>query len=298
MIPLYPEFAALRLEHRPLLSQALQCCPPQTSEMTFTNLFAWRRSYGFEVAALEDWFLVRSRTAAGLRYLPPLGPADPGAVIERLFADGADLFIRLPASLAERFRAEERFTVTPDRDNADYLYRMSDLADLPGRRYDGKRNHLKKFRSSCHAEYRALDAQSAGAAKAFIGSWCVLKDCDKSESLAAERAAVFEMLESAALLGIEGGVLFVKGEPEAFIVGEELNPETLVVHALKANPALGGAYQAILNEFLSRLRGRFAYVNLEQDLGVEGLRRAKESYHPLRLVEKYTLSRARLPQQE
>jgi len=107
------------------------------------------------------------------------------------------------------------------------------------------------------------------------------KGCDEHASLDNERKAIKEMTAHFSDFSLSGAFIRVGGKPSAFIFAQALNPETLVVHALKADAAVPGLYQVMLNEFLSRQAQGFKYVNLEQDLGEEGLRKAKLSYHPV-----------------
>jgi len=117
--------------------------------------------------------------------------------------------------------------------------------------------------------------------------WCDEKHCDLVATLHSESRAVKEALEEFAALGITGGCIVVEGKVEAFALGELLNPETVVIHIEKANAAFHGLYQAVNQQFLEQAWRRVPYVNREQDLGLAGLRKAKESYHPHHMVEKF-----------
>lgn len=118
----------------------------------------------------------------------------------------------------------------------------------------------------------------------------MVKDCDKVEGLNNERQAIREIINNFGSFNLIGAFIKVKGNICAVAIGEKLNSNTLVMHVLKADPFMQGLYQVILNDFLLKDCGNFEYINLEQDLGVEGLRQAKLSYHPARIIEKYTLS--------
>jgi hypothetical protein len=106
-----------------------------------------------------------------------------------------------------------------------------------------------------------------------------------NESLATKEAfANFEKL------GVKGGAILINGKVEAFTLGEKLNPETIVIHVEKANPVYDGLYPTIYQAFLKHEGPEYTYVNREQDLGEEGLKKAKESYFPHRMVNKYAIS--------
>ena len=101
-----------------------------------------------------------------------------------------------------------------------------------------------------------------------------------------------EMLTHFQALGVRGAMIEVNGKVEAVTLGEPLNPETFVIHIEKANGALVGIYQTINQAFCAKEATDFKYVNREQDLGVPGLRKSKESYHPCQMIKKYSLSHA------
>ena len=122
----------------------------------------------------------------------------------------------------------------------------------------------------------------------FQDLWCRTRGCAGVKSLAQEQAAVIQMCANFSFFGLFGGALTVGGKICAIAIGQRLNPQTMVMHALKAMPGMKGAYQTMLNEFLFREGRGFRFLNMEQDLGVEGLRKSKLSYQPLRLVEKFT----------
>jgi hypothetical protein len=116
--------------------------------------------------------------------------------------------------------------------------------------------------------------------------WCVIRACTEDESLEAEQEAIYEALNNFSSLGFSGGLLCVDDKCAAYTFGEMLNDDTLVIHIEKAHMQYEGAYQAINNLFLRSCCKEVLYVNREQDLGIKGLRRAKESYKPIRMVKK------------
>ena len=119
--------------------------------------------------------------------------------------------------------------------------------------------------------------------------WCNLRHCELFPSLAGEEKAIFEALQNTETLGFKGGVILINDKVEAFALGETLNPQTAVIHVEKANPAFEGLYQLINQEFCAHEWKNVLYINREQDLGEEGLKKAKLSYHPHHLINKYTV---------
>ena len=122
--------------------------------------------------------------------------------------------------------------------------------------------------------------------------WCDLRHCEAIPGLANESLAIKEVLTHFDRLGVKGGAILIGGKVEAFTLGEPLNRETVVIHIEKANPAFEGLYSLINQAFLEKEWSGYVYVNREQDLGEEGLRKAKESYFPHHMINKCTITLA------
>lgn len=292
MVTPYPAFRPIRLDNKPLFDAAFRANPPRISEFTFTNLYAWRDTYRLNVSTLDDIILLRSEGGPAQRYFNPIGASDTKETITRILKDTKASFIRIPEEIKELFDKDNDFKVEPDPDNWDYLFKTEDLVRLPGARYDGKRNLIKKFKSENEYEYIKLSGENAAACLEFQEAWCSIKDCKNIESLNNEVRAAGEMIKNFTALGIVGGAIKIKMRIRAIALAERLNQDAMVMHILKADPNIKGLYQTIMQEFLLREAGGFKYVNLEQDLGVEGLRKSKFSYHPLKMIKKYTISLA------
>ena len=156
--------------------------------------------------------------------------------------------------------------------------------------YQQKRNHLNSFqRSHRQNTYEALTPALLTACQQMAREWCEIRRCEEDLSLMEEWDAVAETLAHFEALGLTGGAVFVAGRLEAFTVGEKLNDDTVVIHLEKANPEVRGLYTAINQAFLEHAWEDTPWVNREQDLGEPGLRKAKLSYHPHHLEEKFTI---------
>ncbi len=179
--------------------------------------------------------------------------------------------------------------VYPDRDNSDYLYLTEDLMHLKGKKYDAKRNHINRFQKLYEYEYTTIDENNIGSCYDIMDEWCRKIGCDEHKSLYCEKLANSEVLENYSRLGISGALIKVNGKFEAFTAGEMLNRDTAVIHIEKANTDVHGLYTYINREFCERSWSDTRYINREQDLGVEGIRKAKLSYKPFRLTGKYSI---------
>jgi hypothetical protein len=296
-IPAFPDMRPLALGDKGIFEQLFKQHPPEMSEFTFTNLFAWKQAYKFCICRLNDCILVVSvKDGQPLDIFDPVGePSKKKKSILDVFAlRGRNArFVRVPEHTAKLFADEAVVRLEEDKNNFDYVYLTRDLAELKGEAFDAKRNFIKRFKENHSFEYKKITKANAGACLSFEEEWCLVKDCQHACGLVAEREAVRQMLWNRDELGIAGGMIEINGKVEAVTLGEELNPDTFVVHVEKANGKHIGIYQAINQIFISNEAGRYTYVNREQDLGVPGLRQAKESYHPHHMVKKYTISLVR-----
>jgi uncharacterized protein len=292
-IPTLPEMRPLALSDAPTFRARFAAQPPQQSELTFTNLFMWREAYALQVARVGEAIAVFSWRAdpEDSFVFPPLGEADAGTVracLQHLAAHGHDakLARATPEDLARLGITEAEYTLAPDRDDWDYVYLVDELIGLRGNKFHDKRNHLEQFTRQHAFTYRRLSAELTPACQELHDRWCDEKHCDLYSTLRSEVRAVKEVFDCFEELGVVGGCIEIEGQVQAYTLGEMLNPDTVVVHIEKANAAYHGLYQAINQQFLEHEWAEVQFVNREQDIGVPGLRRAKESYNPHHMVEK------------
>ncbi|MGE5309079.1 MAG: DUF2156 domain-containing protein, partial [Deltaproteobacteria bacterium] len=269
-IPSYPASRPLDLADRQRFDAAFAADPPDISEFTFTNLYAWRRAYGFRVCVSDGLIVLSSETGGKKSYFRPIGTGDIAGTVARLAKERIP-FIRVPEKDRHIISQASGFRSSADRDNDDYVYSCKELVELKGKAFDGKRNFIKKFKRQYQFEYLRLDDRSIADCLDFQNLWCITRGCENEETLTEERDAVREMCHNFSLFGLFGGALRVEGKISAIAIGQRLNRDTMVMHALKALPDMPGSYQTMLNEFLTRDCDGFGFVNMEQDLGVEGL---------------------------
>ena len=271
-------------------------------EYCFGNHYAWQKTYDARVCRINDYYVVGLRNDEGedgISFLYPAGVGDIRPVIEALLKHCHEVGIRFRMHSMEKADKEEllrlfpeKFEITEHRDYADYVYRVSDLVNLSGKKYHGKRNHLARFYENDWS-FEPITPDNVAECLEMNHRWSVENADTKEDGVLAERCAIRLCLTHMEELGCFGGLLRVNGEVAAYTVGERLNSDTVVVHFEKAFSRIQGAYPAINREFLSQMCRDYTYVNREEDLGIEGLRRAKESYHPAFLVTKYGVTLAK-----
>jgi hypothetical protein len=212
------------------------------------------------------------------------------AVLEYFLKENQDMFFYgFDSSGALVAEETGKLKATEDRDNADYVYSSQDLIDLSGRKFDGKRNHLKNFYRNNDFEFAPVTKEMLPDIIEFQKQWCLARGCSDDLSLMNEGIAVMEVLEHFTELNVFGGVIKINGKIQAYTAASELNKDTAVVLFEKGNPDIRGIYQAINKEFVEKMLAKYKWVNREQDGGDEGLRKAKLSYNPDHLVAKYVV---------
>jgi hypothetical protein len=291
-LPEFPKSRNLVFEDKVLLDTLFKELQPQMSELTFTNLFVWNEAGPVQLSRLDKTVLLQRRRIRDGKnvLLPPLTKQPISTVLESVKKATAEnnpkmLFYSMESEQAKQL--SQRFRVEPDRDDWDYVYLSSDLADLPGDKYHSKRNFITRCVSTYKCEYAKLDAKVVNDCLQLQTEWCNLRKCDTVPDLEAENKAIKTIFDNYEHLSASGGAIYVDGKLEAFTLAEPLNNDTAVIHFEKANPEITGLYQLINQWFCQNALRTFTYVNREQDLGVAGLRKAKLSYHPHHMVEKY-----------
>ena len=184
----------------------------------------------------------------------------------------------------------DKFSITSERDYADYLYMRSDLSALQGKKFQSKRNHINKFKKIyTDYEFKPLTKELVSECLELEAKWCKANNCKENEALQDERKSMGIALKNLAELDIVGGVLYVEGKIIGFTYGAAINHETFDTCVEKADTNYEGAYAILNYEFANMIPEQYIYINREEDLGLEGLRKAKLSYNPYLILEKYRL---------
>ena len=285
-VPEFPEFKPLELKDKEWVEGMLRRFPPETCEMTFANMFIWRNVERPSWTMIDGTLCVLCRPDSEPPYfLPPAGPGDPIKVAAACF-DRVPRMSRVPESSAGLLAVD--FAVTPDRDNADYVYRTRDLAELKGKKFDGKRNRIRKFTKNHVFSVVDLDSTRLSDCRRLLDVWAAEKA--GSSEFEVQKSVIGEAIDHFVDLDLCGCAVLVGERVEAFSIGGELSPETAVVQIEIGNPAFEGLPQLINRECARRAWTDYAWINREQDAGHPGLRKAKHSYRPHHLLTKYNIT--------
>lgn len=293
------EFHALTKEDKPLLDRYFRANYYENSHFNFTNLYMWREPFHVHVAEEDDVLYVVSEWKARVSALQPFcDPARYPEATKKLLAYFEEIEQPLHIYDMERGYADflrscdcASFEVVADRDNYDYVYLSEKLISLSGRKLHSKKNHLNAFRKEHpDAQFLPITDEIVTQCKLELNSWYKQhrqEDGTVDLFIDYERTAILEVLNNFADFGLKGGAILLDGRVVAFTFGEQLNTDTAVIHVEKADPEVRGAYPAINQGFVEHAWSHLTYINREEDMGIEGLRKAKESYKPEKLIEKF-----------
>ncbi len=266
------------------LYPALNMLTDGVSEFTFSGLYLFRNNYRYRASHLSGKTFVISGIKEDKRFFFTPCCVPDTQTLRSIFEDHDYLKNMSETQCkAERIRLEaDGYEVHEDRDNFDYLYDRSDLAELSGKAYHKKRNLVNAFLNSYNYEQRMLDAATVSDAIAVLDKWREEKGVD------GDYAAAREALDLYTVLGMRGAVYYVDGKPAGYALGEPLaKGRMFAVHFEKAVGSYKGIYQFVNQAFAQALPAYMKTVNREQDLGDEGLRQAKMTYRPSGFVRKY-----------
>jgi len=285
-------FTPVTLRQRELFYARWEQTPRRSLDYTLANLWGWQEYYGLEWCFDDTLCWIRQTKPAPVLWAPVGNwhAADWQRLLPAL-CQGRTLFIRTPEELTSIWQKAlpGQTNIEEDRDQWEYLYMQSDLAQLPGNRYHKKKNHYNSFvKAYGEPEYHSLDDSMAEDVLAVQDDWCQWHECEDSPSLRAENEAINRVLSHWDMFeGLCGGSLYVEGRMVAFSVGERLDKDSLGIHYEKGLNGFRGIYQTINRVFAQREGPGLEYINRAQDLGEEGLRQAKQTYLPVDFLRKY-----------
>lgn len=280
-------------------------CYYENGEYTFTNLYMWHEMLNLQWAIEEDVLYIFSSNEETFAAWQPIGTQDKMQdaitkilhVAEELKGDKQFMFVVVEKIFADELTKYPytKFNITPERDNFDYVYLAQDLINLSGRKFHGKKNHLNAFRKEYpNAQYLPITEKIIPQCREELNIWYEThkRKNPADKFICYEQAAIHEIFDHFAAFKLKGGAILIDNKVAAFTFGEKLNSDTAVIHVEKANSNIRGIYAAINQSFVENEWADMLYINREEDMGIEGLRQAKESYRPIKMIEKFNATLA------
>lgn len=298
----------ITLGNRPILDEYMNSYEYKTSGLSFSSMYMWRNINLFQWDIIGDYMCVTGLSHLELEdgislpfLFPPLtrtGAYEKESLRETIYRckeifekKGYPFSMRLvPIHMLDIIKeACPEMEFEDDRPNYDYIYLTEDLKNLKGRAYHGKKNHLNYFKKNFEYEYVPMTSDMADDAMKFIAEFNARKEipAHEMELLKMEERAMDDVFRNLETAGYRAGAILIDGKIEALAVGGKLGKETITEHVEKANINYRGLYPAINNEFCLHIASEARYLNREEDMGIENLRKAKLSYKPVQILEKY-----------
>ncbi len=290
------QFKEITLEDKAWINKYLKESGYRGCEFSFSTMMMWKEIYHGEVAEYQGTLCYRCHMSREPRYVYafPAGNGDKKAAIEALMeiekAQGRSFVLRGFEKkwvdwLKEQF--PDTFRISASRDEWDYVYSVEHLSKLAGSKYHGKRNHIARFKDHSEWHYEPMKKENIEECRLMSDRWYHAQLDIGNIAVLKERPVLNYALEHIKELDLKGGVLYRGDEVVAFTIGEIMSEDTFHVHIEKAYSDIQGAYPMINQQFVLHEMQGLLYINREEDDGVPGLRRAKESYHPVKMIEKF-----------
>ena len=292
------EWSIPEAEDEDWINSCIAVSGTMASDASFANIYLLRNKYSTKISRYKD-FIIRKYSGKGARcgYTFPLGKGDVARALAEIEKDAKECGERLQFAFVTEEQKEvlenampARFCYSSDAGDSDYIYLRSELASLSGKAFHKKKNHFSKFvRTYPDYKYYEIGACNIYDAQKVADAWYYEHLQDEDASQLAEYKAIKEALDNFEELGLIGGIIYVNDSPCAMTIASKINENTVDVHFEKAvgEYALNGGYAAINKLFSEKLDG-VTWLNREEDIGIEGLRKAKLSYRPKIMLKKYS----------
>ena len=288
------EFRKPELEDIALMKEAFKYIKHFTCDYTPANIFLWSNIYNTEIAFLDRDLYIKYINNGDTFFGFPFVKKSIKEGIENLKEYCAEKNIEFKMGIIEPEMFEiidnlypDEYTITYNRDSSDYVYDIQSMANLAGKKYHGKKNHINKFKKIYSDwTYEKITDENINECYEMLKQWCVENKCVENKSKAEEVCVMLKGLDNMFVLGMIGGIIRTRTCIVAITLGEPVNDEEFVIHFEKAFSDIQGAYPMINQQFILEELMDYKYVNREEDMGVEGLRKAKESYNPVMMAKK------------
>lgn len=286
------EFKSVELNDKEIIEKYYKKENHFLCEYCFTDIFIWGKHYNTQYAVCDGFLFLKSDGEGCCYYTVPEGDGDFEKAMDRILEyanekGGSWLFVSIYPEQKEKLEKyyPDKFEFEENRDNADYVYLAEKLASLSGKKLHKKKNHVNRFYKEYDGRwsYEPLNDDNIKEFFSYQLDWC-----ENDSAFLGELCAASIALKNYKVLGIVGGILRVDGKIVAVTLGSKSFDDTMIVHIEKADYNINGAYQVINQQFVLNHCKDVKYVDREEDLGIEGLRKAKESYYPEFVTLNYT----------
>ena len=286
------QYKEISLADKPIIDTYVNKEGFRTCDGAFANYFAWRDNFKISWCIEKNFLIIRATRYGDNFYLPPMGGKDEDLLdVLNQILDENDGYLCMHGVVEEDrdriLKVMPDIEFVDDREDWDYIYLREKLATLSGRKLHGQKNHYNAF-CKAHPDfvYEEMNETNLHECLALGDAWCDAKLAE-DPTIEEERIALHNCLANFKALGLRGGLLRFDGKVQAFSYGSKINSDTAVLHVEKAVQGVRGLYIAMTKEFAAHAWDDVIYLNREEDIGIPGLRKAKEELHPEFMLIKY-----------
>lgn len=295
------DFKKLTLQDKELFEKYIYPYKFLSCEYSFTTLYIWKDGCDVQYTIYKDALIIKKKDFQGNYYfMQPLGYKEENLKeildyilqyrrennMKYMFKDLEEDFIRKIKSL---YAEEKNICIKEDRDNFDYLYEAEKLIKLSGKKFHSKKNHYNSFVKKYCYEVKKIEGEKVINDVIKSAEKWYSENNNNDKMLYYETAAIKDIVQNMNLFNLEGIAVYVEDQVAAFSLGEKLNDKLAVIHIEKGDMRYQGIYSFINRTFIDMCFNDVKIINREQDLGIEGLRKAKLSYYPFKLEKKFIL---------
>ncbi len=293
------EFKKITIEDRDILANCLAFGKHYSCDYCLGNIILWADIFNTHYMVENDMLFIEFSYENKNYFAFPMGQGDLKNAFEKLisYCDKSGKEFVMNIVEPHMFKKVEKifpgeYEISYIRNNSDYVYNTQELKELPGKKYHKKKNHINKFLKLYEGwSYEKISNENTEECIKMVQEWCARNNCLDEKQKSQEILVVTKGLRHASELSLLGGVIRVNGNIVAMTLGEKCSDDMFVIHFEKAFSDVSGAYPMINQQFVIHELSGYKYVNREEDLGIEGLRKAKQSYYPAFMVEKGVLKR-------
>lgn len=289
-----PELQPLSCGHKDKLNEIFRAENSRSADYCFGNFFMWDNRFEQYVSPVEGRLVTRLMRNGETCFAFPVGSGEisPALDFMKSYCRGKGIPLKICGICNEHLPLlGEEFEIFPDRDFSDYIYRIDALSGFSGKQLHSKKNFCNRFEKEHEWHFEPMNADNLPLCREMLCKWHEKEDLRLSGSIVYENDALRIAFDSFDELGLEGGVLFAEGSVVGFSIGEVISGDTFCVHFEKAFSHIPGAYPMVCRETAKMIRDKHpetCYVNREDDMGIDALRKSKLSYKPEYILEKHT----------
>ncbi len=290
------EFKPFNLEDKDFICKYLRSENSRSADYNFGNNFMWADRYNQRYAAKGDRLIISVDYKGRQMFSFPIGSGAIEPAIEEIRAlSGTRRMVIRGVTDEHKALLEDAypylFDFEPDRDSYDYIYTVEKMSTFSGKKLHAKRNHCNRFERENEWDFQLLTKELVPECMAMLKEWTAERGGEDDDGIKDEHSAILRGMLNYEKLGLLGGVLRSSGKVVGFTIGERSSADTFNVHFEKAYMGIHGAYPMVAREMarkVAELMPKVRYLNREEDMGLENLRKAKYDYFPEFLLAKYT----------